>query len=182
MFFCFIVAPFAFSFFFLASHLALGRSRNKKEKGKGAGIRQTKIYLHELPFRTIRSSHLVCFRLNLLSATRHRNCCFVWPHFYSCCVVPPFYCCRKTEGINIDYLTKKNTFYTLRLIVPDFTIPVYSSSCNFLIISLSLLSFLLLFICIPKAGLDTKKEIKKEKKEEWDQKRKNYINCRSPNV
>ena len=70
-------------------------------------------------------------------------------------------------------------FTEVSLIVSDFKISVYSSSCNSLFIGLMLPSFLSLFISwhsILPRGCQFNRKKEKTKKWEWDRKRNNFMN------
>ena len=65
------------------------------------------------------------------------------------------------------------------LTVPDFTIFVFIISRNVLLVCLILTPLLSLsiFICIPKAGWNDKKQIVKEIKRDPGPKKENYMYC-----
>ena len=67
------------------------------------------------------------------------------------------------------------------IIVQDFTISVNGSSCNYLIFGLVLAPLLSLSIYWHPQGMqwDVKKQTLKEKKILRDQKRENFMNCRT---
>ena len=65
----------------------------------------------------------------------------------------------------------------LSLIVPDYTIPVYGSSFNFLNFGLKLSSFFVHFLAShPASGMLINRK-RKQKSENETQKEKNYMNC-----
>ena len=70
------------------------------------------------------------------------------------------------DFLNQDFLTGVLLKSEASLIVPDFTIYVYGSSCNYLFALLILSPFLSLsiYIGLPKAGRDAKKYIERESK------------------
>ena len=84
--------------------------------------------------------------------------------------------CNNHKGklYNIQY---GQTAFMCGLILPDFDISVHSRSCNFLFLGLILAPLLPPSIYWYPHGKMKYQEIERKKKREWDQKRKNDMNC-----